>query len=150
MGVAREEEPVRIASVAAAIFAIVGLGCAAHAETVRMKAVLDAAQETPPNDSKGTGAAEIALDTETLRLAWVLTFSGLTSPATAARFHGPAPMGEPGKTAVEFDGTESPIEGSAILTEAQAGQLLDGLWYMNVHTEKNPDGEIRGQVLVER
>ena len=40
----------------------------------------------------------------------------------------------------------SPFEGSATLTEAQATDLLAGKWYVNVHTEANKGGEIRGQV----
>ena len=42
---------------------------------------------------------------------------------------------------------ESPIEGEAILTPNQAQEFTAGRWYVNVHTAKNPDGEIRGQVV---
>jgi CHRD domain len=40
----------------------------------------------------------------------------------------------------------SPIKGAAILTEDQAKALLGGNMYVNVHTVKYPDGEIRGQL----
>ncbi|HEX9904519.1 MAG TPA: CHRD domain-containing protein, partial [Propylenella sp.] len=44
------------------------------------------------------------------------------------------------------EGSESPLEGSATLTDEQAALLADGMLYINVHTEANPGGEIRGQV----
>jgi hypothetical protein len=44
----------------------------------------------------------------------------------------------------------SPIKGSATLTDGQIGNLKGGLWYINIHTAKIPDGEIRGQVTAAR
>jgi hypothetical protein len=38
------------------------------------------------------------------------------------------------------------IQGAAQLTGEQMREVLDGLWYVNIHTEEHPDGEIRGQV----
>jgi hypothetical protein len=38
------------------------------------------------------------------------------------------------------------MRGSAMLTEEQMNQLLQGRWYINLHTEQNKGGEIRGQV----
>ncbi len=40
----------------------------------------------------------------------------------------------------------SPISGKATLTAAQVADLTAGRWYVNLHTAKNPGGEIRGQV----
>ena len=62
----------------------------------KLKATLDGKSETPPNTSAGMGTADIDYDAATKKLSWKLTYSGLTGPATAAHFHGPA---EPGKTA---------------------------------------------------
>ena len=42
--------------------------------------------------------------------------------------------------------TSSPVEDSAVLTDAQAADLLAGKMYVNIHTKANPGGEIRGQV----
>ncbi len=40
----------------------------------------------------------------------------------------------------------SPFKGSAKLTDAQAGDLMGGQWYVNIHTAAIPGGEIRGQL----
>jgi hypothetical protein len=79
------------------------------------------------------------------KLSWKGSYSGLTGPATAAHFH----SGEPGKNGgvvVPISPNASPFEGSATLTDAQAAELLAGKWYVNVHTDANKGGEIRGQV----
>jgi hypothetical protein len=42
---------------------------------------------------------------------------------------------------------ENPIKGEATLTPEQAQQFIAGDWYINLHTQANPGGEIRGQVV---
>jgi len=37
--------------------------------------------------------------------------------------------------------------GTAVLTDAQIADLTAGKWYANIHTQANPGGEIRGQVV---
>ena len=44
------------------------------------------------------------------------------------------------------NGMAAPLNGSATMTDAQAKDLLAGKDYVNVHTAKNPGGEIRGQI----
>jgi hypothetical protein len=41
----------------------------------------------------------------------------------------------------------SPVTGSVHLTDQQILELKHGDWYANVHTEKYPDGEIRGWLV---
>ena len=114
----------------------------------KMKATLDAKSEVPPNASAGSGTADIDYDAATKKLSWKLSYSGLTGPATAAHFHGPAEPGKNAGVAVAIpNATSSPTEGSATLTDAQAADLLAGKYYVNVHTAANPGGEIRGQVV---
>lgn len=113
----------------------------------KMKATLDGKAEVPPNTSAGKGTADIDYDPATKKLSWKLTYSGLSGPATAAHFHGPAEAGKNAGVAVPIkDATSSPAEGSATLTDAQAADLVAGKYYVNVHTAANPGGEIRGQV----
>jgi CHRD domain-containing protein len=113
----------------------------------KFKVVLDGKSEVPPTTSSGSGTADVDYDPASKKLSWKLTYTGLSGPAKAAHFHGPA---EPGKNAgvqVAIPGaTSSPAEGSATLTDAQAADLEAGKLYINVHTEANPGGEIRGQV----
>jgi hypothetical protein len=128
-----------------ALTATVALAGPAFAD--KYKATLDGKSESPPNASTGTGTADIDYDPASKKLSWKLTYTGLSGPASAAHFHGPA---EPGKNAgVELaipGATSSPAEGSATLTDAQAADLAGGKLYINVHTAANPGGEIRGQV----
>ncbi len=113
----------------------------------KMKATLDGKSEVPPNASTGTGTADLDYDAATKKLSWKLTYSGLTGPATAAHFHGPAEPGKNAGVALAIpDATKSPVDGSATLTDAQAADLAAGKYYINIHTAANPGGEIRGQV----
>ena len=113
----------------------------------KFKAALDGKSEVPPTTSTGTGTADVDYDPASKKLSWKLTYTGLSGPATAAHFHGPAAPGENAKPAVAIPGaTSSPAEGSATLTDAQAADLEAGKYYINVHTGANPGGEIRGQV----
>ncbi len=116
----------------------------AFAEVVKFKADLKGAAEVPANDSAGTGSADVTLDTDTKKLTWKVTQDGLTGAPTAAHFHGPAAAGENAGPALDVSANLA--EGSADLSDAQISDLQAGKWYLNVHTEKFPDGEIRGQV----
>jgi hypothetical protein len=134
-----------------AVFATLALGAAvafaSSASAEKLKATLDAKSEVPANASTGTGTADIDYDAATKKLSWKVTYSGLTGPATAAHFHGPADPTKNAGVMVPIPGiANSPAEGSATLTDAQASDLLAGKLYVNIHTAANPGGEIRGQV----
>ena len=120
----------------------------AFAEQVKYAVDLTAAAEVPPTDSTGTGKLEATLDTDTKVLTWSITYDGLSGPATAAHFHGPAAADANAGPVVPIpdDKLASPITGEATLDDAQIADLQAGMWYFNVHTEKFPDGEIRGQL----
>jgi len=123
------------------------VACAGPAFAEKFKATLDGKSEVPANTSAATGTADLDYDAATKKLTWKLTYSGLSGPATAAHFHGPAEAGKNAGVAVAIPNAgTSPAEGSATLTDAQAADLLAGKYYVNVHTQANPGGEIRGQV----
>jgi hypothetical protein len=133
----------------AALFAVAHLAsiAAPRAEILNYKVTLTAAAETPPTTSAGSGALTATYDTDSKKLEWTVTYSGLTGPPIAAHFHGPAPVGKPAPIEVPLQGSlDSPIHGSATLTDAQAKDLLDGMMYFNLHTAANKPGEIRGQM----
>ena len=119
----------------------------ALAGTTHYKASLTGPAETPPTDSKGTGTVDATYDDATKTLAWTIDYSGLTGPAVAAHFHGPAAAGTAAPIEVPLTGSlDSPIKGSATLTDAQAKDLTSGMMYFNIHTAAHKPGEIRGQM----
>ena len=129
-----------------ALGASVALAGPAFAEKMAMKVTMNGASEVPANEAKGTGTADVNYDSSDKKLTWKLTYSGLTGPATAAHFHGPAEAGKNAGVVIPISNTASGSEGSATLTDAQAADLMAGKMYINVHTEANKGGEIRGQV----
>lgn len=99
----------------------------------------------------GNGSGEFTFTPETKTLAYTVSTSGLTGPATSAHIHGPADPGATAGVVVPFTlaaGTSpaTPITGSAMLTDTQIADLRAGKYYVNVHTAKYPAGEIRGQI----
>lgn len=134
-------------SLLALLAATVAFAAPAAAEMMKMKATLDSKSEVPANESKGSGTADVTYDTASKKVTWKITYSGLTGPATMAHFHGPAEAGKNAPVAVPIAPATSPSEGSATLTDAQATDLMAGKYYINVHTEANKGGEIRGQVM---
>lgn len=120
----------------------------ASADTIKFKADLSASNEVPPNASAGKGTLDATYDTISKQLTYTVNYTGLTGPATAAHFHGPAASGANAGVAVPVQsGLSSPIAGMATLTDAQAADLTGGRWYFNIHTDANKAGEIRGQVV---
>jgi hypothetical protein len=135
----------------------------ASATVFNLTASLDAAQETTCtlNSAARGQTPTLTFDDASGTLTYSITF-GTNAPnfdngqlnggaaPTLAHFHGPA---FPGQTAgIVTNGTiadlTSPMEGSFV---AAAGQprvdLMNGLWYINIHSNACPSGEIRGQVL---
>ena len=98
-----------------------------------------------------TGAADLVFDPATNGITGTVTTSGLSGPPTAAHIHIGAP-GEAGPIVVGFvaDGSGTgtfELPGDSVLNEEEAEALETGLLYVNVHTELNEAGEIRGQIV---
>jgi hypothetical protein len=126
---------------------VVTTAATADAEVVKLHADLKGSNEVPPNSSSGSGKAEATYDIETKTLSYTVTFAGLTGPAIGAHFHGPSEAAKNAGIALPFKAIQSPIQGTAALTESQATDLLAGKWYANIHTAMNPGGELRGQMM---
>ena len=123
---------------------------ASHADLLNLGATLSGAAEVPSNTSAGMGQLQAEFDKATKTLRYTLRYSGLSGPVKAAHFHGPAEAGKNAGVALGINNaSESPVQGSAVLTADQAADLLAGKWYVNLHTAANPGGEVRGQVIPE-
>ena len=137
----------RSSAAAIAFAGALALATPSMAAMMNFKANLSGKSEVPPNASAATGEVTATYDTATKKLTWKGSYSGLTGPATAAHFHGPAPVGKNAGVMVPIAPASSPLEGSATLTDAQAKALMDGDMYVNIHTAANKGGEIRGQLV---
>ena len=115
----------------------------AFAETVKFTANLKGPEEVPPTDSPALGKAFITFDTGSKTLKWVLSLRNLSGHPTGAHFHGPA---APGENADPVLNIRNQLKRGIAHVE-QAADLMAGKWYINIHTEKFPSGEIRGQVV---
>lgn len=137
-------------SLLAGLFAAASLALVpsmSNATTVTSK--LSGEAETPPVTTMGTGTLEATYMPATKLLKWKVVYSGLSGAVTAAHFHGPAIPGQNAGVALPLNGKlDSPLEGEATLTEAQAAQVTAGQWYINLHTAANPKGEVRGQLII--
>ena len=76
-----------------ATLALAGLACvgwvgSATAATVSFAVPLTGAQQVPPVTTAGNGSANLTYDPSTRVVTWNITFSGLSSQATMAHFHG--------------------------------------------------------------
>jgi hypothetical protein len=132
-------------AVAAGALSLAG-AAPALAEKVHYTAELNGASEVPANTTGGKGMVNAELDTTTRSFTYTATYSGLTGPAAAAHFHGPAAAGSNAPPVIMIKNLASPIKGTQVLTPEQMADLQSGKWYFNVHTKANPGGEIRGQL----
>ena len=116
-------------------------------QEVSMTTNMTGAQQVPPVTTPGSGRTRAWYNRETRTLTWAAEWQGLSGPATAAHFHGPAAPGANAGVQVPIPHAgPMPRTGAAVLTQAQEADLLAGRWYVNVHTAAHPGGEIRGQV----
>lgn len=140
----------RAALALSAVFLVAGCGMMpSQSNNVALTTQMRGANEVPPNPSNASGQVDAMLDKSTGVLKWQLSYAGLSGPATAGHFHGPAMVGANAGVVLPFTGAvSSPMSGQATLTAAQMADLLAGKWYANIHTARYPGGEIRGQMTV--
>jgi len=136
-----------VVGAAVLVLALGTVALAAGAASTHLKATLNVGQEVPKPKVKAPGGTGTFTATLTGRkLTWKLTFKGLSGKAVAAHIH-TGRVGKAGGVAVSLCGPcASGVSGKATLTAAQVKAVLAGGTYVNVHTAKNPNGEIRGQV----
>jgi len=129
--------------------ALIGLSLAAqNAETFKARLSPVPADARTRADLAGSGSASAAL-TGT-RLAVTGSFDGLLSPATTASLHGAIAPGVRGPVIGDLTiskSTSGTISGSIDLTPPQIASLRKGGLYVQIQSEKTPEGVLWGWFL---
>ena len=150
-----------LATVATAAALAIGLALAvaaaadarSQATSIGLIATMNAPSEVPApsgnvSGARGTFTATATRSDTGAALEWQMTFTGLTGSATAAHIH-VAGRGQPGPVVVPLcSPCTSPASGTATVDAAVLASLQTGGAYVNVHTDTNRAGEVRGQVGV--
>ena len=122
--------------------AVVGAASAAPTKGIMLGAKLDAMQDHAASKGTGTFTATISGS----KLSWHLSFSHLTGKAVAAHIH----LGKKGTSGNVLVPLCAPCSRSAMgtvkLNAMELRDLKKAATYVNVHTAKYPNGEIRGQL----
>jgi CHRD domain-containing protein len=115
---------------------------------LHLSATLNAGQEIPKQAVKdATAHGTFTATLSGTHLSWTLTFAKLTGPATAAHIH-LGGMGKAGNVVVALCGPcKSSMKGTGTITASLLKTIKKHGTYVNVHTAKNPAGEIRGQLV---
>jgi hypothetical protein len=101
------------------------------------------------NASKITGSGRVNATLDGSRLTVSGTFQGMKSSATIAQVH----MGQRGvRGPVEFDlnvdkSANGNINGTITLTKVQVDTLRRGWYYVQIHAQDAPDGNLWGWLL---
>lgn len=127
--------------------------------------LLTGAQEVPANSSTALGSMDVFYSKETRTLTYNVFWSGLTDSVMLMHIHGLAPAGfnagvvqnivtasngiYPQKTSGKYTYLKSGTLSGSLLADGVAVKeqdLLNGMYYLNIHTTVYPGGEIRGQI----
>lgn len=115
--------------------------------TTTFYATLNSSNEVPPNASGASGTATVTFNNTTKILTASVPFTGMV--VTAAHIHKGA-VGVPGPPVFTFTDYTSPISyTSPALSAGQEADLKANLYYINLHSVAYPDGEIRGQLIMQ-
>lgn len=139
--------------VAVTIIAAIGVLSIAATDGSRsatnIRARLTAGEVTPAATVKVQRATGLFVATlEGRTLSWRLTFNGLSSPASAAHLH-VGRRGDTGPVALRLcSPCRSGLARKVTLKNKKAAALRQESAYLDLHTRKNPRGEIRGQIAL--
>ncbi|WP_025764282.1 CHRD domain-containing protein [Dyadobacter tibetensis] len=141
------------------LLALVGLlvGCSQDHNPpkayVQMGLKLSGHQENPAVGTAAVGSVDVSYNEITKILSYTIRWDGLTGAPTGAHIHGPALRGSNASVLHNF-GASLPATPSGIYmgqvtidgATLKEDDLLNGLYYFNIHTATHPGGEIRGQI----
>ena len=116
------------------------------AEPIRHAGTLRGDQLVPAADNRGLGSVQTALTGN--QLMWLVSFYGLTEPATAVGLLGAGGGGVTAQLQLDLgvNGIDNIMAGTTELTALQRAALLAGDWYVRVDTASQPQGALRGQL----
>jgi hypothetical protein len=134
-------------------------GCEKDTETVdnpvyNLRGNANGEQEAPTRvNTTATGTLTGTYNKETNELNYTITWTGLTGGnPTMMHFHGPADPGKAAGVRLGINGfpqtTSGTVSGTQVLDNTQEDELINGLWYYNIHNDTYKPGEIRGQVVL--
>ena len=93
-----------------------------------------------------TGGGVVRAELNGTELTIQGSFEGMSSAASRAHMHRAQP-GTPGPVAFAIDvptAAEGEFEDTVTLDDSELRELRDGFYYLQIHTENNPGGELRG------
>jgi len=128
--------------------AFAGFGAAQSVDRYKIRLTTVPMDGGMRNTVAGFGSATATLAGSKLSVTG--TFDGLKSPATVARVHAGVARGVRGDAIGNLEVTKSTkgqISGAVDLTDAQVKGLRDGHLYIEVASEKAPEGNLWGWLL---
>ena len=112
---------------------------------ITFEATLSGASEVPVNWSTASGTATATYNTSSKTLSITISYSGI-NPSHGHLHKGAS--GVNGAVVFTFNTLTTPIYYTCPPFDAwQESDLLNNLYYINLHTAAFPDGEIRGQLM---
>jgi hypothetical protein len=128
------------------------------AQEQKFVATLSGQEEVPPTNSQATGMAEFTITGENAEYSVnASNIQGVTAghihsgkqgengPIVVTLFKNDSPTNEVSETgSITVDKLEGPMAGKQLTDLVTA--MSNGETYVNIHTEQNPNGEIRGQI----
>tara|TARA_B100001287_G_C22475677_1_gene431823 strand:- start:99 stop:548 length:450 start_codon:yes stop_codon:yes gene_type:complete len=105
---------------------------------------------TPQTVTTILGEGEVILTLNDNSLTVEGNFSGMSSAATGAHIHN-GPPAQPGPvihTLEVSQSTDGSVNGTLSLSEEQIEALSNNEFYIQIHSESNPAGELRGWVFL--
>ncbi len=110
--------------------------------------------EVPMVTTSGVGELDASYNdaTNILSYTYSWTLGNPDDEVTGAHFHGPASTTETAPPVITVtpsttDDTGTYSGTTRALTQDEEDDLKAGLWYLNIHSTTNPDGELRGQLV---
>jgi CHRD domain/FG-GAP-like repeat len=116
-------------------------------------AYLNGAQQVPAAATSATGYARVIVNEQAGTLTFTVVFNNLTSAQTLSHIHAPGAIGVNAAVVIDFGavgGTSGTISGTRSITPTQLAQIRAHQGYVNVHSVNFPNGEIRGQLGIQR